>query len=112
MEVELKLDKLYAALQEVNDATSGAMCAGAKQSYKIERKIAKLEFAPVVAKIMKGERVGRKGHWCASYEEFNYKEWKTLGWESAYAFITSNITPNSYTFNPKLIHPKGVTEEL
>ena len=107
---EKKITELRETWQNVQDEIAELVRDKQEQAGTIDAKLKKLEFAPIVARIMKGERVGHKVHWCGPYNEFNYKEWKELGWSSAYAYITEYKSPNSYTFNPKLIISKEKDE--
>ena len=70
-----------------------------RKSELLLSKIKKLGFAPTVARIMKGEPVGRKSHWCSPAYRFNVKEYKKYGYKDKYSFITNNASPDDYSFD-------------
>jgi len=48
-----------------------------------------LEFEDIFKRIKSGELVGIKSHYCSPFYEFDYKEWKELGFDSPEEFILS-----------------------
>jgi hypothetical protein len=65
---------------------------------ELEKKKEKELFKPIIDKIMNDETVGRRSHYCSPFYEFNWRAWKSLGWDSPEEYISS-VPMEYYTFD-------------
>ena len=66
-----------------------------------------LEMQPIYKRVLNGERVGVKSHWCSPYYELDVTEWEKRGWDSANHFMESRSTTKEWwTFDESKIEKR------
>ncbi len=56
-------------------------------------------FKPIIERIRKGDKVGKKSHWSSPFYNFHSSEWKKYNWNSEEEFIMSQSVPDWFTFD-------------